>query len=129
MCSCDFSDYEMPAFYKEARHIARKVHHCDECNCACILPGEKYLTVSGLWEGHFKVYKTCGACLDMKAYVESKVACFCPSLGDLYSMGCEEIIEARKTPGAMFGFGRLAVARQRRRRFFKMQDAPITTRK
>lgn len=129
MCSCDYDWDEMPAFCTQAQHTARKVHHCDECKCDCIRPGDKYMSVAGLWSGDFKVYKTCGACLDMKAYVESMGECFCPTLGDLFSMAQEEMNEIRGVPGAAFGFGRLVVARQRRRRFFKIQDAPITTRK
>lgn len=129
MCSCDHDWDTMPSFYKEETRTARKVHKCSECYCACIQPGDKYRVVSGLWEGKFEEFKTCAACDEIADFMKDNAECFCPSLGDLYSMAHDEIHELRGIPGVQFGFGRLMVARQRRQRFYGLQTAPITTRK
>lgn len=44
---------------------ARKTHICSDCGEA-IIPSENYEYVSGLWNGDFQVYKTCGICLELR---------------------------------------------------------------
>lgn len=44
------SDCEIARFYTAHEPVARKQHDCVECD-AKILVGEKYLVVSGMWEG------------------------------------------------------------------------------
>lgn len=57
-----WDDCEMPEFYEDSWHVARKSHLCDECYTR-IKPGEKYLTCRGKWDGEFQVFKQHEECL------------------------------------------------------------------
>lgn len=50
------SDCEIPEFYTETRHVARKQHKCCECR-KHIEPGEPYMACRGKWDGEMNCYK------------------------------------------------------------------------
>lgn len=58
---CDCSDYEMPEFYNESTHTAKKPHTCCQCGLQ-IAPGQKYVKTAGKWDGRFESYKICQEC-------------------------------------------------------------------
>lgn len=74
-----YDDCDMPEFYDESEHIARKHHRCAECNTA-IRPGEKYLTCRGKWHGEFQVFKQhlicLKACLEGRNYMQDQCVPF-----------------------------------------------------
>ena len=57
-CSCDVLS---PDVFLEQWRTARKVHECSECGSP-IDPGEKYLSITGLWDGTWNHYKHCELC-------------------------------------------------------------------
>lgn len=52
---------ELPECITEAKPVARKRHKCCECG-GLILEGERYVMVSGIWEGEPERFKTCLDC-------------------------------------------------------------------
>ncbi len=65
-CACVYvGDYDPPEFCNSRIVIARKPHKCGECQKEILL-GSKYEYVSGVWDGRFGVYKTCGICLELR---------------------------------------------------------------
>ena len=48
--------------------VARHGHWCCECG-SIIHPGENYERATGLWEGGWNSYATCGACCGLRARV------------------------------------------------------------
>ena len=76
--SC-YCDHEWPKFYIEKTVKARKQHTCCECD-RTINRGEQYESITGLWDGDIKRYKTCEQCSDLR---ESLSDVICPGLGNL----------------------------------------------
>lgn len=70
-CSCDC---EQPSAYWVETRQARKAHTCSEC-AGPINPGESYRHVRGVWDREPGTIKTCGACLDLEAWVEEVAGC------------------------------------------------------
>jgi hypothetical protein len=108
-----FCDYESPSFYSRAEPKAAKVHSCDECGRA-IHKAEQYEKVAAVWDGLFGTYRTCQRCLNLRAYVQAHVPCFCWAHGNII----EDAIEAarhwnREAPGLLFGAYRLQAAIRR----------------
>lgn len=52
----DWDECEIPEFYDEACHTARKLQRCCECRKP-IEPGEKYVACSGKSDGRFWTFK------------------------------------------------------------------------
>ena len=57
-CSCDVI---MPTVYSETWRKACKSHVCCECESP-IDPGEKYMDVTGLWDGEWYRFVVCEMC-------------------------------------------------------------------
>ena len=57
-----WDECDMPEFYDESWHVARKHHMCAECHTV-IRPGERYLACRGKWGGDFSVFKQHEECL------------------------------------------------------------------
>ena len=43
-------------FWNETEQRARLVHDCDDCGFS-IMRGERYVTISGVWDGEFGIYQ------------------------------------------------------------------------
>jgi len=56
---------ELPRVYNEQTRQARKQHFCCECN-KTIMPGEKYVYITGVWNNEWATYKTCLRCDHIK---------------------------------------------------------------
>lgn len=114
-CYCDY-DYEPARVWEQYKLKAKKRHRCSECG-GPILPGEQYERVWYItYDGDKGVYKTCQRCLNIVAYVEAHVPCFCWYRQGLYEDGgavdtCDSY--AHEAPGLMFGLGRLIVTKNR----------------
>lgn len=54
---------EGPEAYWKVWRKARKQHICCEC-ASTIDPGEKYLIISGIWDGEFDSFKQCEFCAE-----------------------------------------------------------------
>lgn len=68
-CSCICSyDGEAPDVSNTTWPKARKEHECCECGEA-IEPGQRYERTSGLWDGFWDTFKTCRACVRIRADV------------------------------------------------------------
>ncbi|MEO5368506.1 MAG: hypothetical protein H7833_00360 [Magnetococcus sp. DMHC-1] len=91
-------DFEMPTLYNCERVKARKQHKC--CECGKIIDiGSFYHVESGLWDGEFERYRTCGFCFEVRNFVASidVVGCFCyGSLGDEINTFKDDIEEVFK---------------------------------
>lgn len=59
---------EMPEFYSETRHTAKKVHRCCECHFS-INVGTPYIACRGKWDGNLDVYKQHEECYDLCRYL------------------------------------------------------------
>lgn len=57
-------DGELPAVSSKITRTARKEHKCYECG-STINKGEKYEVHNGCWDGEWRSYKWCGACVKM----------------------------------------------------------------
>jgi hypothetical protein len=84
-CVCSVVDYG-PDIYRSKTVNARKQHTCCECG-EKIRPGEEYEYASGLWEGSWEHYKTCGPCV----LIRSDVCCHSWIFGELRSTIWEEL--------------------------------------
>lgn len=69
MCLSDYGDY--PEFYSSTEHRARKAHQCCEC-CRQIEPGERYLRVTGKWDGLLDSFPTCAHCQVLLAWLQAE---------------------------------------------------------
>lgn len=72
-------DTELPSYYDERWHKARKDHRCCECRRP-IHPGEQYQYIIGVWDGEFSTFKTCEQCVGVR---ESLNKVWCAPLGEL----------------------------------------------
>ena len=113
-CSCD---YDPPTFYSRTTPRARKRHACEECD-GKIMPGDRYERVSGLWDGNFSVFITCGRCTDIRTWLKNSLPCFCWAYGGMFEDAEESIREAQsrapeESRGLMFGFRRRIILRDR----------------
>ena len=79
MCEC-------PTFYNEDIVTARKRHRCCECG-STIAKGERYQSVSGMWEGEFSHIKTCLPCAETRDKATEGIragdCCDLPAFGQL----------------------------------------------
>lgn len=112
MSTC-FCDYESPSMYSASTPKAIKLHSCDECGRAIHI-GERYEKVVAVWDGSFGTYRTCQRCLNLRAYVQAHVPCFCWAHGNII----EDAMETARhwnleAPGLLFGAYRLQVAIKR----------------
>ena len=74
-CYCSY-DEGSTSMYVQRTVTARKQHECYECSRS-IRPGERYELVSAIWDGRFRVCKTCPRCLAVREYVTAHAPCFC----------------------------------------------------
>lgn len=58
MCVVDF---DPPSAYREVHRTARKPHRCEDCR-ATIAPGDRYLYISGVWDGRGDSFRRCAEC-------------------------------------------------------------------
>lgn len=72
--------------YHEEIVTARKPHHCCECGMT-IAKGEKYETVSGMWDGRCDRIKTCLPCVATRRQategIKAADCCELPAFGEL----------------------------------------------
>lgn len=61
VCSCDVIT---PDVFLEQFRTARKRHKCCECG-SIIDPGERYLSITGLWDREWSHFKQCELCADV----------------------------------------------------------------
>lgn len=80
MCSCD--DGEYPEFCDTTMPRARKEHVCDDCRRK-VTVGERYMRVSGKWDGEVGVYVICRRCQLLRDAFEIAEDGCRPPLGDL----------------------------------------------
>ena len=59
---------DLPTVFNEKVVRARKQHRCCECG-RLILPGCRYQTVFGVWEGNAETFRTCLLCYDLRGVV------------------------------------------------------------
>lgn len=73
-CYCYCGDYngEMPTFYRQSFHKARKKHQCCECKDV-IKKGERYKKVVGMWDERIETYCFCLSCDDARTEVWQKL--------------------------------------------------------
>jgi len=66
-CDCAYVDVDCSGIILEQRlYKARKQHQC--CNCGRVIESkEEYEKAVGIWDGDFDTYKTCEACLSLRA--------------------------------------------------------------
>ncbi|TKI06225.1 hypothetical protein [Martelella alba] len=57
----DYCDIDAPSCFKEITRTARKQHKCCECRHP-IMPGDKYVYYSGVWDGEPADFKRCLIC-------------------------------------------------------------------
>lgn len=109
-CYCDYDPAEFIAV--ETRR-ARKMHRCSECAHA-ISPGETYRHIRGKWDGMMYTFRQCPRCLDLIAYVEAHIPCFCWAYASMIDDAVETIREFEwEAPGLGFGARRRLVAIKR----------------
>ncbi len=65
-CYCEEGD--MPSVVNTVWRKAIKEHRCCECK-DFIRPGERYERTTGLWDGEWSTYNTCGDCVDTRLEV------------------------------------------------------------
>ena len=70
---------------------SRMLHKCIECG-ANILPGSKYRSIAGVWEGYFDRMSQCELCA--RIWQDLVDNGFCPDLGGLWEFIEEEFEEA-----------------------------------
>lgn len=63
---------EIPEFYSETRHVARKDHKCCECNFP-IKAGTPYIACRGKWDGIMDSHRQHEECYDLCRYVNLDV--------------------------------------------------------
>lgn len=113
-CYCDYDPAE---FYRAEIRTARKMHKCEEC-AGSILPGDRYESAIGKWDGRVDTFKTCERCVDIRQWVKNNVPCLCWAHGDTMDACREAVDEASwraptETVGLRFGFLRRVVARDK----------------
>jgi hypothetical protein len=62
-------DAELPSPGSEERRRvkARKGYVCDDCRVA-IIPRQMYFSVRGVWDGEWRTYRMCEACMSLRNY-------------------------------------------------------------
>jgi hypothetical protein len=78
-------------FWRETTQTARLVHRCDDCHFP-IIPGEEYVTISGVWDGEFATYRSHVLCNMLAARLRDDEGC--RYVGNL----CETVNEVNLTP-------------------------------
>lgn len=88
MCYCEPTDV-----YNKTERQAAKAHVCCECGHA-ILPGERYLYESIVWEGTASSFKTCLRCAEVRAWFRAQDnGCECIAFEELASSLDEHVGE------------------------------------
>ncbi len=59
---------DSPSVYRKETPRARVAHECIECRTE-IPPGDRYELASGLWDGRWDHFKTCGPCVVLRSEV------------------------------------------------------------
>ncbi len=62
-------DYDQPACYRETVRKARKRHVCGDCRGE-IKPGERYLYMSGIWDGKPENFNRCMDCQHLRCEIK-----------------------------------------------------------
>ena len=77
-----YGDCDIPEFFQEKKHTARKEHTCCECGYK-ILPNEVYYVCSGKWDGEFQTYKQHARCYHFVRHINLDVVeeCVIPFTG------------------------------------------------
>lgn len=113
MAEC-YCDYEAFSVYRQAIHVARKQHKCYECGAA-ILPGDRYESAFGVYDGEPHTMATCPLCLDLRQFVLAHVPCSCWTHGDMIETIIGDAQQyAHEAPGLLFGAYRRQVRIKRR---------------
>lgn len=107
--SC-YCDYDAPEFFTVTRPKARKQHKCYECS-GVIVPGEKYESTSGKWDGWLDTFKVCARCAAMRKWLLNNLPCFCWAYGNLWEDAKSAVEDAawrakNEVAGVGFGLGR-----------------------
>ena len=58
---CFYNDGDYSAIWRQEIRKARKAHYCEECSEG-VLPGEMYMYVASLYDGHWYTHKFCRRC-------------------------------------------------------------------
>lgn len=66
MSCCSVFDGDRPSVCHESIRRARREWRCCECG-EPIVPGARYQEDRGVWEGEWRVFRTCLACAAMRA--------------------------------------------------------------
>lgn len=95
-------DYDQPAAYNEKVRKARKAHLCGDCR-GDIKPGERYLYMSGIWEGKPENFSRCMDCQHLRCEIKRDTQDdACMFIGGLYTWLCECHNETARRWIAMF---------------------------
>jgi hypothetical protein len=82
-CACY---YDEPAeFYHTSHHTAANRYACCECG-RTIAPGERYLKITGKWDGVISAYKRCSHCDAVAEALKSRAPCFCDYVRGLWEI-------------------------------------------
>lgn len=101
-CYCDG---ESPRVYHRKTRTAAKDWRCEECG-ARIFRGDRYEEVRALYYGddRWSIFRTCGACVDVRQFVIDSVPCFCWYHGHLLEDVMDTVNEySHEAPGLWFG--------------------------
>lgn len=85
-------DDDGPSVFEELFPKARKNYVCCECG-KVIYEGEKYQYCKGCWDGHWKKFRTCMSCCDLRDRVVDSIyneGSVWPPFGDLLDWAEEE---------------------------------------
>jgi hypothetical protein len=83
----DYCDYDMPKFMRVSEHVSRKQHRCCECH-APILVGEKYVRITGKWDGEMNTFRQHDLCARACEFVRGTInQCLC--FGELFEFDQE----------------------------------------
>lgn len=89
--SCDCT---VPEFCRAVVRVSRKARACCECS-AGIDPGERYLSVSGKWDGNLGAYDVCLFCEELRDEAQRADVCDCIAFGHLFETLAEEFEDDR----------------------------------
>jgi hypothetical protein len=80
----------LPTIYNETMPTASIEHKCCECH-KTIKPGDKYLNITGKWDGDFMTFKQCDDCTDICKAARSLMSDYGlfddegPAIGELFT--------------------------------------------
>ena len=116
--SCD-CDCDQPAVYRARVQRARNAHTCCECR-GPIATGDSHEYVFGVWDGDPGSFRTCGHCLELRAWVTEVADCK-PCHSELIESASEELrnmtgLGAANVRQQWWRGARLCIQAQRRRK-------------